>query len=81
MRFVQPGLRAVRVGWSCCRTDIGHFSAVLLGLACYPLAGGRGTWDPAAWARGVRAQIATARAARATPRPKRPDRYSLTATT
>ncbi|MEU8135380.1 rhomboid-like protein [Streptodolium elevatio] len=48
-------------------TDIGHFSAVLLGLACYPLAGGRGTWDPAAWARGVRAQIATARAARATP--------------
>lgn len=29
-------------------TDIGHFSAVLIGLACYPLARGRPTWDPAA---------------------------------
>ncbi|MEY9877988.1 hypothetical protein ABH931_007512 [Streptacidiphilus sp. MAP12-33] len=43
-------------------TSIGHFSAVLLGLACYPLTKGRpGCWDPvgsvrAAWhrLRGVR---------------------------
>ncbi len=29
-------------------TSIGHFSAVLLGLACYPLTRGRpGRWDPA----------------------------------
>ncbi len=29
-------------------TDIGHFSAVLLGLACYPLVRGRSeTWNPA----------------------------------
>ncbi|WTW93839.1 hypothetical protein OG216_10810 [Streptomycetaceae bacterium NBC_01309] len=47
-------------------TDIGHFSAVILGLACYPLARGRGTWDPAAWARGARARFAMARRARAT---------------
>jgi hypothetical protein len=35
-------------------TSIGHFSAVLLGLACYPVARGRSPeWDPLAWARGA----------------------------
>jgi hypothetical protein len=29
-------------------TDIGHLSAVLIGLACRPLTRGRGTWEPAA---------------------------------
>ena len=29
-------------------TDVGHFTALMLGLACYPLARGRtGAWDPA----------------------------------
>ncbi|MFJ4686703.1 rhomboid-like protein [Streptomyces sp. NPDC088789] len=33
-------------------TDVGHFTAVLIGLACYPVTWGRGTtWDPAASAR------------------------------
>ncbi|MER7755406.1 rhomboid-like protein [Kitasatospora sp. NPDC097643] len=33
-------------------TSIGHFSAVLIGLACYPLTRGRpGAWDPVATAR------------------------------
>ncbi|GAA4958781.1 membrane protein [Yinghuangia aomiensis] len=32
-------------------TDIGHLTSVLLGLACYPLARGKGTWDPAVTAR------------------------------
>lgn len=39
-------------------TSIGHFSAVLLGLACYPLTRGRpGTWDPVAAARAVGARL------------------------
>ncbi|MCF2528015.1 rhomboid-like protein [Yinghuangia soli] len=38
-------------------TDIGHFSAVLLGVACYPLVRGRGTWDPVAWGRQAWAQF------------------------
>jgi hypothetical protein len=33
-------------------TDVGHFTAVLLGLACYPLTIGKGVWDPGAWGRG-----------------------------
>ncbi|MDG3010374.1 hypothetical protein G4X40_09455 [Rhodococcus sp. D2-41] len=33
-------------------TDLGHFTAVLIGLACYPLIGSRaGTWDPMVTAR------------------------------
>ncbi|MFF7632422.1 rhomboid-like protein [Kitasatospora sp. NPDC008050] len=33
-------------------TAIGHFSAVLLGLACYPLAWNQpGDWDPVGWLR------------------------------
>ncbi|MFJ6658803.1 rhomboid-like protein [Streptomyces sp. NPDC091377] len=33
-------------------TDVGHFTAVLIGLACYPVTWGRGAaWDPAAGAR------------------------------
>ncbi|SEM23422.1 rhomboid-like protein [Streptacidiphilus jiangxiensis] len=33
-------------------TSIGHFTAVLLGLACYPLTRGRpGSWDPIAFVR------------------------------
>ncbi|MER5885069.1 rhomboid-like protein [Streptomyces sp. NPDC001941] len=34
-------------------TDIGHFTALLIGLGCYPLTRGRpgGPWDPAAWLR------------------------------
>lgn len=36
-------------------TDVGHFTAVLLGLLCYPLARDRATpWDPIAWARSLR---------------------------
>ncbi|MFF9457667.1 rhomboid-like protein [Streptomyces flaveolus] len=37
-------------------TDLGHFSAVLIGLACYPLTRGRGpTWNPVdAFRRGRR---------------------------
>jgi hypothetical protein len=36
-------------------TDVGHFTAALLGLACYPLARGRGgRWDPVAWLRSLR---------------------------
>jgi len=35
-------------------TDVGHFSALLLGLACLPLTRGRpGPWDPALTARSV----------------------------
>ena len=35
-------------------TSVGHFSAVLLGLACYPLTRGRpGSWDPVAAARAI----------------------------
>jgi hypothetical protein len=38
-------------------TDAGHFTALLLGMACFPMTRGRaGSWDPAlsvraAWAR------------------------------
>ncbi|MEU6559763.1 rhomboid-like protein [Nocardia nova] len=35
-------------------TDIGHFSAMTLGFACYPLTRGRpGPWDPVAALRGL----------------------------
>lgn len=35
-------------------TDVGHFTALLLGLACYPLTRGRaGSWDPVLTARAV----------------------------
>ena len=37
-------------------TSIGHFSAVLIGLACYPIVAGREMWDPIAWARRVAAR-------------------------
>ncbi|QMU78569.1 hypothetical protein GXW83_25545 [Streptacidiphilus sp. PB12-B1b] len=43
-------------------TDVGHFTAALLGLACYPLTRGRGgPWDPAtlhplAWLRAQRSR-------------------------
>ncbi|MGC0416300.1 rhomboid-like protein [Embleya sp. AB8] len=36
-------------------TDVGHFTAALLGLACYPLVRDRaGRWDPPATVRGLR---------------------------
>jgi hypothetical protein len=36
-------------------TDVGHLTAYLLGLACYPLARGRGEpWNPIAWIRSLR---------------------------
>lgn len=36
-------------------TDVGHFTAVLIGLACQPLVRGRpGVWDPVAAARSLR---------------------------
>ncbi|WP_137724222.1 rhomboid-like protein [Prescottella subtropica] len=39
-------------------TDIGHFAAVLIGFACYPLTRARpGVWDPGEWASGVRAWV------------------------
>lgn len=39
-------------------TDIGHFSAVLLGLACYPLTLGRpGVWDPEPVVRGIAGSV------------------------
>ncbi|QCQ91093.1 rhomboid-like protein [Rhodococcus sp. SGAir0479] len=39
-------------------TDIGHFTATLIGLGCYPLTRARpGTWDPAAWLRGMRRRV------------------------
>ena len=35
-------------------TDVGHFTALLLGLACFPLTRGRaGSWDPLVSARSV----------------------------
>lgn len=35
-------------------TDVGHFTAVLIGLACYPLVRARpGVWDPVAAARSL----------------------------
>lgn len=35
-------------------TDVGHFTALLLGLACFPLTRGRaGSWDPALSARSA----------------------------
>ncbi|WP_201776413.1 rhomboid-like protein [Streptacidiphilus carbonis] len=40
-------------------TDVGHFTATLLGLACYPLTRGRGErWDPIAWLRSRRRRSA-----------------------
>ncbi|MEU5437679.1 rhomboid-like protein [Streptomyces sp. NPDC020719] len=46
-------------------TDLGHFTAVLIGLACYPLVRGRGgpPWDPAGTV------TAAGRAFRRSPRP------------
>lgn len=39
-------------------TDIGHFTAALIGFACYPLTRARpGTWDPEEWAGGIRARV------------------------
>ncbi|MFD4395888.1 rhomboid-like protein [Kitasatospora sp. NPDC058478] len=39
-------------------TSIGHFSAVLIGLACYPLTRDRpGSWDPVATGRLVRGRL------------------------
>ncbi|PPJ30770.1 hypothetical protein C5E45_08510 [Nocardia nova] len=39
-------------------TDIGHFSAMMLGLACYPLSLGRpGVWDPAVAVRGLAGSV------------------------
>ncbi|WP_305091363.1 rhomboid-like protein [Prescottella sp. R16] len=43
-------------------TDIGHFTAVLIGFACYPLTRARpGTWNPEEWASGIRARVVTRR--------------------
>jgi len=39
-------------------TSVGHLSAALIGLACYPIARGRpGQWDPAASARMLRQRL------------------------
>jgi len=39
-------------------TDVGHFTALLLGLACYPLARGRAEpWDPLVTARSAWARV------------------------
>jgi hypothetical protein len=39
-------------------TDLGHFTSVLIGLACYPLTRHRGaTWNPADAFRGVRDSV------------------------
>ncbi|MBF6273320.1 hypothetical protein A5780_12690 [Nocardia sp. 852002-20019_SCH5090214] len=39
-------------------TDIGHFSAMVLGLACYPLTLGRpGVWDPEVAVRGLAGSV------------------------
>ena len=36
-------------------TDVGHLTAALLGLACYPLTRGRGpAWNPTGWLRSLR---------------------------
>ncbi|MFC1413705.1 rhomboid-like protein [Streptacidiphilus sp. N1-12] len=36
-------------------TDVGHLTAALLGLACYPLTRGRGpAWNPTSWLRSLR---------------------------
>ena len=36
-------------------TDVGHLTAALLGLACYPLVRGRGeAWNPVSWVRSLR---------------------------
>ncbi|MGW4031008.1 rhomboid-like protein [Streptomyces sp. NPDC004838] len=40
-------------------TDLGHFTSVLIGLACYPLVWGRGApWNPADAVRRVRSRVA-----------------------
>ncbi|MDH6678744.1 putative membrane protein YcfT [Rhodococcus sp. LBL1] len=39
-------------------TDIGHFTAVLIGFACYPITRARpGTWNPEEWASSIRARV------------------------
>lgn len=49
-------------------TSIGHFSAVLLGLACFPIARARpGVWDPVAAARRLRARASATRSAHREP--------------
>jgi hypothetical protein len=49
-------------------TSIGHFSAVLLGLACYPITRARpGVWDPVATARSVAARVRATRSAHSVP--------------
>lgn len=43
-------------------TDIGHFTATLIGFASYPLTRSRPeTWDPATWLRGVREHVGARR--------------------
>lgn len=43
-------------------TDIGHFTAVLIGFACYPLTRARPeTWDPEEWASSIRARVVARR--------------------
>lgn len=37
-------------------TDIGHFAALLVGLACYPLVRNKPTWDPSEMIRRLRRQ-------------------------
>lgn len=49
-------------------TSIGHFSAVLLGLACYPITRARpGVWDPVAAARTLAARVSATRSAHRAP--------------
>ena len=39
-------------------TDLGHFSSIVIGFACFPLTKGRAEqWDPAATLRGVRSRL------------------------
>ncbi|WP_433613044.1 rhomboid-like protein [Prescottella agglutinans] len=43
-------------------TDIGHFTAVLIGFSCYPLTRARPeTWDPEEWASSIRARVVARR--------------------
>ncbi|WP_430332499.1 rhomboid-like protein [Rhodococcus sp. ACT016] len=43
-------------------TDIGHFTAALIGFACYPLTRARPeTWDPEDWASSIRARVVARR--------------------
>lgn len=43
-------------------TDIGHFTAMLIGFACYPITRSRpGVWDPADWLRGIHERVGARR--------------------